>query len=111
VFTVGGGVQNADQLLLVHTDVSQTKLLAAPSAPIREIAISGDGSTVFASTSDARLLEVDAARNGIREIVSAPPLITQITGSFAPLPFPPFVPGSQYRIAGSGLSGSGEHPA
>jgi uncharacterized protein (TIGR03437 family) len=88
---------NPAQLLLVHTDGSGSRQLTFDPTGVQSIAtLSGDGSTVYVVTGDGKLLKIATATGAITQVIGPTAQIISQTGAF--------VPGSQVRLQGTGLS-------
>jgi len=84
------------------------RLLTHEPDGISEVALSGDGRTVFAATGQGRLIRVDAASGSVTELVPRTPWITNSPnqpGVQTDL-FDGVAPGSLIPLTGTGLSAS-----
>jgi uncharacterized protein (TIGR03437 family) len=86
------------QLMIVRTDGSGSMQLTSELYGIQTATLSGDGSTVYAVTSVGALWKIATATGTVTQLAGPTTQITSQTGSF--------VPGSQVRLQGAGLSES-----
>jgi uncharacterized protein (TIGR03437 family) len=75
------------QVIVSGVDGANWKQLTAEPEGIAEVALSGDGATVWAATMRGGLLKIDVATGATTEVIAAPPRITRHLGSLVPVSY------------------------
>ncbi|MBX9600331.1 MAG: hypothetical protein K2X35_04985 [Bryobacteraceae bacterium] len=86
------------QVIVSGVDGANWKQVTAEPEGIAEVALSGDGTTLWAATMRGGLLKIDVATGASTEVIAAPPRITRHLGSLTP--------GSYNVIEGLDLKGA-----